>query len=209
MEERFAHRVEAGQLLAQRCESLRDEGDLLVLALPRGGVPVAAPVAKRLHAPLDVLVVRKLGHPGQEEFALGAIASGGVRVMGEPTGYRPVSAQELDAVVEREQAELLRRERAYRGAKPPLRLQGRHVVLVDDGLATGATMMAAVRAARAGDARRITVAVPVASQEALAAVAALADDVICLRVPEPFHAVGLWYRDFDQTSDAEVLRLLG
>jgi putative phosphoribosyl transferase len=172
-------------------------------------VPVAAPVAKRLHAPLDVLVVRKLGHPGQEEFALGAIASGGVRVMGEPTGSRPVSAQELDAVVEREQAELLRRERAYRGAKPPLRLQGRHVVLVDDGLATGATMMAAVRAARAGDARRITVAVPVASQEALAAVAALADDVICLRVPEPFHAVGLWYRDFDQTSDAEVLRLLG
>ncbi|MDM0045376.1 phosphoribosyltransferase [Variovorax dokdonensis] len=209
MDERFADRAQAGQLLAKRCESLRASGDLLVLALPRGGVPVAAPLARALGAPLDVLVVRKLGHPGQEEFAMGAIAPGGVRVMAQAGGQWPVSTRELEAVLKREEAELARRERAYRGERPALRLQGRHVVLVDDGLATGATMQAAVRAARAGGAQRITVAVPVASQEALAAVSALADEVICLSTPEPFHAVGLWYRDFDQTSDEEVLRLLG
>ncbi|HYP70942.1 MAG TPA: phosphoribosyltransferase [Variovorax sp.] len=204
---RYDNRQHAGTRLAQALSAWSALPDLIVLALPRGGVPVAAEVARTLGAPLDVLVVRKLGHPGQEEYAMGAIATGGVRVRAEP-GDWPVTPSELEEIVRREQAELQRRERAYRGDRPALSLQGRPVLLVDDGLATGATMCAAVQAVRMQAPSRIGVAVPVASREALSAVGALADDVVCPLVPESFHAVGLWYRDFDQTSDEEVMRFL-
>ncbi|SFM18813.1 phosphoribosyltransferase [Variovorax sp. OV329] len=203
----FQNREQAGLRLADALAAWRGQPDLIVLALPRGGVPVAAVVARELHAPLDILVVRKLGHPGQEEYAMGAIASGGVRVRAEP-GDWPVSPSQLDEIVQREQAELQRRECAYRGDRPAPSLQGRPVLLVDDGLATGATMSAAVHAVRAQAPSRIGVAVPVASREALAMVGALADEVVCPLVPEPFHAVGLWYRNFEQTSDEEVKALL-
>jgi len=203
----FQDREQAGLRLADSLAAWRGLPDLIVLALPRGGVPVAAVVARELHAPLDVLVVRKLGHPGQEEYAMGAIATGGVRVRAEP-GDWPVSSAVLDQIVQREQAELQRRERAYRGDRPAPSLQGRPVLLIDDGLATGATMSAAVHAVRAQAPARIGVAVPVASREALATVGALADEVVCPVVPEDFRAVGLWYRNFEQTSDEEVKVLL-
>ncbi|MBS0451227.1 MAG: phosphoribosyltransferase [Proteobacteria bacterium] len=204
---RYDNRQQAGQRLAQALSAWRGQQDLIVLALPRGGVPVAAEVAQSLCAPLDVLVVRKLGHPGQEEYAMGAIASGGVQVRAEP-GDWPVSPSMLEEIVQREQLELQRRERAYRGDRPAPSLQGRPVLLVDDGLATGATMSAAVQAARMQAPSRIGVAVPVASREALAKVGALADEVVCPLVPESFHAVGVWYRDFGQTRDEEVRQLL-
>ena len=205
---RYDNRQQAGQRLAQALSAWRGRQDLIVLALPRGGVPVAAEVARFLGAPLDVLVVRKLGHPGQEEYAMGAIASGGVRVRAEP-GDWPVTPSVLEEIVQREQAELQRREHSYRGNRPAPSLQGRPVLLVDDGLATGATMSAAVQAVRMQAPSRMGVAVPVASREALASVGTLADEVICPLVPGSFHAVGLWYRDFDQTGDEEVRRLLG
>jgi putative phosphoribosyl transferase len=171
-------------------------------------VPVAWEVAEALGAPLDVLVVRKLGFPGQEEYAMGAIASGGVRVMGELADAWPVSKKAVEAVVAREQVELERRERLYRGERPPLSLADRVVMLIDDGLATGATMCAAVKAARAGRPQRIVVAVPVASREAVQSVGEVADEVVCVFTPEHFRAVGLWYEDFGQTSDEEVCALL-
>ncbi|MDN8611828.1 phosphoribosyltransferase [Variovorax ginsengisoli] len=204
----FKDRRDAGRALAKALEAWRGRPGVLVLALPRGGVPVAWEVARALGAPLDVLVVRKLGFPGQEEYAMGAIASGGVRVMGEADAGWPVSARELEAVVAREQAELVRREQRYRGGRPPLDLAGRVLILVDDGLATGATMSAAVQAARAGYPKQVIVAVPVASTEAVQSLSALADEVVCLFTPEHFRAVGLWYQDFTQTSDEEVDRLL-
>jgi len=204
---RYDNRQQAGQRLAQALSAWRGRQDLIVLALPRGGVPVAAEVARALGAPLDVLTVRKLGHPDQEEYAMGAIAGGGIRVQARP-GDWPVAPSVLEAIVQREQAELQRRERTYRGERPAPSLQGRPVLLVDDGLATGATMSAAVQAVRMQAPSRIGVAVPVASREALALVAALADEVACPLVPEPFHAVGIWYRDFGQTSDDEVRQLL-
>ena len=204
----FRDRIEAGRQLARALARYKADKPV-VLALPRGGVPVAAEVATALHAPLDVLVVRKLGFPGQEEYAMGAIAAGGVRVMGDADAGWPVSARELEAVVARERAELARREQRYRGGRPPLDLAGRVLILVDDGLATGATMSAAVQAARAGQPKRIIVAVPVASTEAVQSLGALADEVVCLFTPEHFRAVGLWYQDFTQTSDEEVDRLLG
>ncbi len=205
---KFKDRRDAGRALAQALDAWRAQPDVRVLALPRGGVPVAFEVAQALGAPLDVLIVRKLGFPGQEEFAMGAIASGGVRVMGDADAGWPVSERELEAVVAREQAELARREQRYRGDRPPLDLAGRVLVLVDDGLATGSTMRAAVQAARAGHPRRIIVAVPVASPEAVQSVGAMADEVVCLHTPQHFRAVGLWYEDFAQTSDEEVDRLL-
>jgi putative phosphoribosyl transferase len=205
---KFDDRQQAGARLAQALLAWRGRSDVIVLALPRGGVPVAAQVSQALGAPLDVLVVRKLGYPGQEEFAMGAIASGGVRVMSDIEGAWPVSKRELEAAVQREQAELARRELAYRGTRPPPVIENQVVVLVDDGLATGATMRAAVQSVRVGRPARIVVAVPVASREAVDFVGAAADEVVCLHTPEPFHAVGLWYRDFDQTSDEEVQRLL-
>jgi putative phosphoribosyl transferase len=204
----FKDRRDAGRALAQALDAWRGHPDLLVLALPRGGVPVGWEVAQALHAPLDVLVVRKLGFPGHEEYAMGAIASGGVRVMADPSAGWPVSREALKAVVAREQAELSRRELHYRGDRPPLALAGRVLLLVDDGLATGATMRAAVMAARAGAPHCIVVAVPVASREAVRNLSAVADEVVSVLTPEDFQAVGLWYADFDQTSDAEVCRLL-
>ena len=183
---------------------------MLVLALPRGGVPVAAGVAAALGAPLDVFIVRKLGVPGQEELAMGAIASGGVRVLNdEVLGYVPVPAAAIDRVTAREQKELERREREYRGDRPPLDVEEKTVIVVDDGLATGSTMRAAVEALRQLDPRAIIVAVPVAAPSTCEAFRSIADDVLCLATPEPFQAVGLWYEDFEQTTDEEVHRLMG
>ena len=204
----FKDRRDAGRKLANALGAWRGRTDVLVLGLPRGGVPVAWAVAQSLDAPLDVLVVRKLGFPGQEEFAMGAIASGGVRVMGDMDGGWPVSERAVEAVVAREQAELVRRERLYRDDRAPLALAGKVLLLIDDGLATGATMCAAVKAARMGRPERIVVAVPVASREAVQSVGTLADEVVCVSTPEHFRAVGLWYEDFGQTGDEEVCALL-
>jgi putative phosphoribosyl transferase len=205
----FTDRVEAGSELAARLDHYKDRDDVVVLALPRGGVPVAHEVARRLKAPLDIFLVRKLGVPGHPELAMGAIATGAVRVLNEDVvnWYRiPLSV--IDQVARAEQAELERRERAYRDGRPPIPLEGRTVVLIDDGLATGSTMKAAVQAVRAHKPARIVVAVPVGSPETCAEFADLADEIVCARTPEPFSAVGVWYRDFSQTSDAEVRALL-
>jgi predicted phosphoribosyltransferase len=205
----FDNRVEAGRALAQVLSAYRGAADAIVLALPRGGVPVGFEVAQALGLPLDVLVVRKLGLPGQPELAMGAIATGGALVLNEEV-LRFADGREvaLEQVRRREQLELERRERRYRGGRPPLQLAGRTAILVDDGLATGATMEAAVRALRGLGATRIVVAVPVASAEARDRIAEVADEVVCLETPVFFSAVGQWYRDFGQTSDAEVSELL-
>jgi putative phosphoribosyl transferase len=210
-QERFHNRIDAGQLLGRALgEHLRDHSGLIVLALPRGGVPVGYEVARSLRVPLDVFIVRKLGVPGQEELAMGAIASGGVRVINEDVlRHVPVSKNAIEAVAARELVELERRERIYRGSKPPLDVSGRTVVVVDDGLATGSTMRAAVRALRKMDAEAIIVAVPVGAREACEDLRREVDDIVCLRMPEPFEAVGLWYEDFTQTTDEEVHALLG
>jgi predicted phosphoribosyltransferase len=205
----FEDRVDAGRVLAKSLEAYRGARDAIVLALPRGGVPVGYEIAAALGLPLDVLVVRKLGLPWQPELAMGAIASGGAIVLNEEVlGFARGSREALDGVRRTEQQELERRERAYRGAKPPLDLAGRIGILVDDGLATGATMEAAVRAVRSLGARRVVVAVPVASPEARDRIAAVADEVVCLEAPALFSAVGQWYRNFGQTSDSEVGELL-
>lgn len=205
----YRDRIEAGQALARRLANYAGRPDAIVLALPRGGVPVAYEVARALDAPLDVFVVRKLGVPGHEELAMGAIASGGVMVMNRPVvealGLRE---RDIEAVAERELAELERRERLYRGNRPPLELQGRTVIVVDDGLATGASMRAAVEALKKLSPARVVVAVPVGSAETCASFRELVDDVVCAATPEPFRAVGVWYENFDQTSDAEVHELL-
>jgi putative phosphoribosyl transferase len=207
--ERFRDRSDAGRRLAARLTRYAGRSDVLVLALPRGGVPVAFEVAQALGAPLDVFLVRKLGMPGHEEFAIGAIASGGVRVVNEETlrDYG-ISAQQVDAVAEAEQRELERRERQYRGLRPFPSVAGRTVILIDDGLATGSTMRAAVRALREEGPARIVVAVPTAPPETCADLRAIVEDVVCLMTPEPFYAVGLWYEDFAQTTDDEVRDLL-
>ena len=205
----FADRRHAGAVLASQLRHLADRHDLVVLALPRGGVPVAYEVARALGAPMDVFVVRKLGIPGHPELAMGAIASGGVRVMNEDvlTWYRP-SAAAVEAVTRAELTELERREGAYRDGRPPLPIEGRTVILVDDGLATGSTMRAAVLAIRRLQPARVVVAVPVGARETCEAVRAIADEVVCALMPEPFSAVGLWYIDFSQTTDDEVRDLL-
>lgn len=203
----YADREEAGRILAAELQHLRGRPRLLVLALPRGGVPVGWEVAHELGAALDVLIVRKLGHPGQEEYAMGAIASGGVRVM-NPEASQYVSVEVVERVEQRERAELERRERSYRGDAPPLDLAGRTVVLVDDGLATGSTMRAAARAVRQQQPAWTCIAVPVGAPETCEALRAEADEVVCPAQPSPFRAVGLWYRDFPQTSDDEVRQLL-
>jgi putative phosphoribosyl transferase len=210
MEQPFRDRVEAGQLLGRTLSKrLGERSNLIVLALPRGGVPVGYEVARALGAPLDVFIVRKLGVPGHEELAMGAIASGGVRVLNDDVlRYVPVSKKAIEAVAAREELELARRERSYRGSKPPLDVRGKTVVVVDDGLATGSTMRAAVRALRQMNAGKIIVAVPVAARETCEEFRAEVDDIVCLRTPEPFQAVGLWYEDFSQTSDEEVHELL-
>ena len=205
----FADRRQAGRALATRLSEYASRSDVIVLALPRGGVPVAFEVAQALGAPLDVFVVRKLGLPGQEEFAMGALASGGVRILDEETiRLAGVSAEELRWVTEFEQAELERRERRYRGDRPFPDLAGRTVILVDDGLATGATMRAAVTALRQEGPARVVVAVPVAAPETCDAFREIADDIVCAMTPERFRAVGLWYSDFSQTTDEEVHELL-
>jgi putative phosphoribosyl transferase len=207
---RFRNRTEAGHLLgAALIGHLGAVDDVLVLALPRGGVPVGFEVAKALKVPLDVVIVRKLGVPGHEELAMGAIAGGGVRVLNRDVlDYAPIRQEVIDAVVAREQRELERRDAEYRGDRPPLAVRDRTVVIVDDGLATGSTMRAAVRALRLMQPRAIIVAVPVAASQARDDLRREADDIVCLRTPEPFEAVGLWYDDFEQTSDEEVHELL-
>jgi predicted phosphoribosyltransferase len=204
----FIDRRQAGQLLAGDLARYRDDPNVVVLALPRGGVPVAFEVATALRAPLDVFIVRKLGLPGHEEFAMGAIASGGVMVMNPDVAAFHVPQASIDAVATRERAELERRERLYRGHRRPIDLHDRTAVLVDDGLATGSTMLAAARSARLQQPKAVVVAVPVAAAEAVNALRREVDDVVCLATPEPFRAVGLWYRHFDQTTDDEVRALL-
>jgi putative phosphoribosyl transferase len=205
----FSDRTEAGSELAALLDQYKDRDDVVVLALPRGGVPVAYQVARLLKAPLDIFLVRKLGVPGHPELAMGAIATGAVRVLNEDVvNWYGIALSVIDQVARAEQAELERRERAYRDGRPPIPLEGRTVLLIDDGLATGSTMKAAVQAVRAHKPAQIVVAVPVGSPETCAEFTDLADDVVCARTPEPFSAVGLWYRDFSQTSDAEVRALL-
>ncbi len=205
----FRDRREAGRFLAARLASYAGRPDVLVLALPRGGVPVAYEVASALGAPLDVFVVRKLGVPGHEELAMGAVASGGTSVLNDQV-IRALDIPDrlIDAIVAKEQQELARRERLYRGDRPPPDVRGRTVILVDDGLATGATMYAAIKALRQQGPSRIVVAVPTASLETCEALKEEVDDVICAVTPEPFYAVGLWYEDFSQTTDEEVRNLL-
>ncbi len=203
----FANRSEAGKELATKLMAYAHRADVLVLALPRGGVPVAYRVARVLHAPLDVFLVRKLGVPGHEELAMGAIAMGGVRVLNKEIAIYMDEAV-IDAVSRQEQAELQRRERLYRGDRPAPNIQGRAVILVDDGLATGSTMRAAAVALRQMQPHKIVVAVPVAAAETCDEFRSEVDEVVCAATPEPFMAVGLWYADFSQTSDEEVRELL-
>ena len=183
--------------------------DVVVLGLPRGGVPVAREVADALDAPLDVLLVRKLGVPGQAELAMGAIAAGGVRVVNRSvTGALGIPVEVVDGVAAVEEAELERREQAYRPGRPPLEVSGKVVVVVDDGLATGSTMRAAVAAVRAMGPRRVVVAVPVGARETCEDLAAEADEVVCARMPSSFRAVGQWYDDFSETTDDDIRALL-
>ena len=205
---RFANRQEAGRTLAADLQQYAGRDDVVVLALPRGGVPVAREVAQALGAPLDVFVVRKLGVPGHAELAMGALASGGIRVLTETASAYGVSRESIEAITRREQQELERREATYRGDRLPLAVAGKIVILVDDGLATGATMQAAVAAVRRLDPGQVIVAVPVGARESCDELADLADAVVCPRTPFPFTAVGLWYDDFAQTTDQEVRELL-
>jgi len=206
---KFRDRVEAGRLLAEQLTAYAGRTDAIVLALPRGGVPVAYEIATRLHVPLDVFLVRKLGAPGQPELAMGAIATGGARVLNDDViRYLEVPPQVIEAVARDEQLELVRRERAYRGSRPPPDLHNKIVILVDDGLATGSSMRAAVAAVRTQSPARIVVAVPLAAVATCEEFKQEVDEIICLRTPEPFSAVGLWYEDFSQTSDEEVRDLL-
>jgi putative phosphoribosyl transferase len=205
----FKDRSEAGRELAARLQHYAGHADVLVLALPRGGVPIGYEVARALHAPMDVFVVRKLGVPGHEEFAMGAVASGGVRVLNEQVvNVLGIPDYVIDAVAGWEEQELERRERTYRGNRPLPDARRKTVILVDDGLATGSTMLAAVKALRQLKPARIVVAVPVASPDTCELLKEEVDEVVCAVTPEPFYAVGLWYQDFSQTSDEEVRELL-
>jgi predicted phosphoribosyltransferase len=205
----FKDRRDAGKQLAQELSAYAGRSDVIVLALPRGGVPVAYEVARALNAPLDIFIVRKLGLPGHEELAIGAIASGGIRVL----NYDIVQALKIpqtmiNTVTRQELQELDRRERAYRGDRPPPEVRGRTVILIDDGLATGASMRAAVAALRTKNPARIVVAVPTAAPETCAAFESEVDEIVCAMTPEPFYGVGRWYEDFSQTTDEEVRALL-
>ena len=205
----FEDRFHAGRVLASKLGEFSGRSNVVVLALPRGGVPVAYEVAKALRAPLDVFVVRKLGTPGQEELAMGALASGGTIVLNrEVIQALGIPQQTIDAVVVREQRELERREREYRSGRPAANVRGRAVIVVDDGLATGSSMRVAAKALRKEAALEIIVAVPVASPLTCAELETEVDKVICATTPEPFWAVGQWYRDFSQTTDEEVRDLL-
>jgi len=206
----FEDRSDAGRRLATKLRHYQGRKDVIVLALPRGGVPVAAEISRMLGAPLDVFVVRKVGVPWHEELAMGAIASGGVELLNDDliAAYR-IARTEVDRVMQRERAELERREALYRGGRPFPDLRNKTVILVDDGLATGSTMRVAVEALRKEGPARIVVAVPVAAPETCDAFRDIADEIICAITPEPFHAVGMWYDDFSQTTDEEVHELLG
>ena len=203
----YLDRRHAGRVLAEKLIHYAENANLLVLALPRGGVPVGFEVAHALQAPLDVFVVRKLGFPGHEEYAMGAIASGGVRFMSPMPGFS-VSPEALAEIVAREQSELARREQLYRGQRPAPVLDGRTVIVVDDGLATGATMRAALRAIRRQHPARLVAAAPVGAEDTCRALHDDADEVVCAAVPHAFRAVGQWYKNFSQTSDDEVIALL-
>ena len=206
----FQDRREAGRLLATKLMQYANLPDVIALALPRGGVPVAYEVARALGAPMDVFIVRKLGLPGHEELAMGAVASGGVRVLNDAlVKALGIPNYVIAAVTAREQEELVRREGLYRGDRPPPDVRNRTAILVDDGLATGASMQAAIAALRQLQPARIVVAVPTASPETCEALKIEVDDVVCATTPEPFRAVGLWYEDFSQTTDEEVKELLG
>jgi len=208
MAKQFLDRTEAGKLLAESLAGFADRPDVLVLALPRGGVPVAFEVAQALRVPLDVFVVRKLGTPGNEELAMGAIASGGIRVLNQGVvGALGIPDDMIDEVAERELRELERRERVYRKHRPPFDVSGRTVILVDDGIATGSTMRAAIKALRQ-TAGRIVVAVPTAAPDTAAQLQPEVDEFVALITPPGFYAVGQWYEDFGQTTDAEVTELL-
>jgi predicted phosphoribosyltransferase len=201
----YRDRADAGRALAADLLAFAGRPNVLVLALPRGGVPVAFEIARLLRAPLDVFVVRKLGVPGHEELAMGAIATGDIVVLNrEVLSMLRISREDLDAAIGRERLELARRDREYRDSRPPPQIGDRLVILVDDGLATGSTMLAAVRALREEHPQRIIVAVPVASREAVALLRSEGVEVVCPATPEPFYGVGWWYQDFSQTTDAEV-----
>ena len=206
---RFQNREEAGQILAMELTHYANRKDLLILGLPRGGVPVAHEVARALHAPLDVLLVRKLGVPGHKEMAMGAVASGGIRVLDQQMiatlGITPEAVTEVERV---EKEELSRREHLYRARRPLLDAAGKTVILVDDGIATGSTMQAAITSLRRGHAGRIVVASPVAPPSVVTLLRQMADEVVCVQTPEDFGGVGKWYDDFSQTSDEEVRQLL-
>ena len=205
----FKDRRDAGKQLAQELSAYAGRSDVIVLALPRGGVPVAYEVARALNTPLDIFIVRKLGLPGHEELAIGAIASGGIRVLNHDIVQAlKIPQTMIDTVTRQELQELERRERAYRGDHPPPEVRGRTVILIDDGLATGASMRAAVAALRAQNPARIVVAVPTAAPETCAAFESEVDEIVCAMTPEPFYGVGRWYEDFSQTTDEEVRALL-
>lgn len=205
----FADRREAGRKLAEELAEYAGEENLLVLALPRGGVPVAYEVARALRAPLDIFLVRKLGVPGHEELAMGAIAAGGVRILNqEVVQMLDITDDQIAAVAAAEERELNRRNREYRGERGAPELRGRVVILVDDGLATGSTMRAAAAAVRSQSPARLIVAAPVGAEETCAALRGEVDEVVCARTPEPFYGVGMWYEDFTQTTDQEVRALL-
>lgn len=211
MERQFRDRTEAGRLLAERLKEYANRSDVIVLALPRGGVPVGYEVAKALCAPLDVLIVRKLGVPGQEELALGAIASGGVLVMNqELLSFLSISEEEIEEMVAREQRELERRERLYRSGRPAPEVRGKTVIVVDDGIATGTSMRSAVEVLKQQQPAKVIIAVPVAARSTCEEFnrPAKHEVSVCLQTPEPFFAVGLWYEDFTQTTDEEVRNLL-
>ena len=205
----FRNRTEAGRRLSAKLRAYENRAEVIVLALPRGGVPVAYEVASALGVPMDIFLVRKLGTPGHRELAMGAIASGGVRVLNEDVvRWYGISEAAIEHIAREEQEELARRERAYRDDRPAPDLANRIVILIDDGLATGSTMRAAAQAVRAHRPARVAIAVPVGAPQTCAELAAVADEVICARMPEPFSAVGQWYLNFDQTGDDEVRELL-
>ncbi len=206
---RFRNRTEAGQLLGKKLAIAGNYKDALVVALPRGGVPVAFEVARILHLPLDICIVRKLGVPGHKELAMGAIASGGVRVLNyDVIGWKSISNHSIEKVAAQELQELQRRDRAYRGNRPPLNVRDRQVILIDDGIATGSTIKAAISILQQQQPQSITVAVPVAPPPVCRDLATIVDKVVCLSMPEAFYAIGLWYDNFTQTTDDEVRQLL-
>ncbi|BAY61083.1 phosphoribosyltransferase [Calothrix brevissima NIES-22] len=202
---KFRTRTEAGKLLARELAAYADCKDLLVLGLPRGGVPVAYEVAKALDAPLDICIVRKIGVPGHQELAMGAITSGGIRVLNSDViNSLAITSQTINQVAADEWQELQRRDRVYRGDRPPLNVENRTVILVDDGIATGSTMLAAITLLKQQEPHRIVVAVPVAPPDTCEKLSEKVDEVVCLKMPEQMYAVGVWYEDFSQTTDEEV-----